>query len=148
MNRLNCHSSHLAALAIPTGRGLAIVGHVRPTNFGAIQLGPQKPPVIGAKIFAADLAVSSQLETDAVFGTRRTISVPVLPLAQLGITLDVIAKRAHPKPKLGHGQRARQREVLVESHSLESVANDPRVAALATLYKYRLLCVARATLRV
>lgn len=141
---LGCCQLFFAARA--TGWWLHVVTRAHAFKFGAIEFWPQKPPIIRPQILARDRAARRQLQPNAVFRTRRAIGVGVLPLAQLRVALDRVTERAHTQTQFGYAQRIRRREVLVECHGFESVANGSSIEAVATHCKDRMLRVAHATL--
>jgi hypothetical protein len=143
------NSTKLHQLRIVNGTAgvvLHVVAGFHALNFCAIEFGPKEPPVIGAEVFPRDSAIRRQFQSGAILRTRCAVGVTVLPLAKLCVTLNRIAQRLHAQSKLGDAERARRREVLVECHGFESVANGSSIGAIATLYKHRMLRVARATL--
>lgn len=100
------------------GKGQAAAAHqaesmacLDPLPFGAGQIGPDLLPVVGAKIFAGDLARCGALDSLAVNWARATTAVSVLPLPYLHIGLH-----ANSLGELAHRQSARAFEVFIELH--------------------------------
>lgn len=103
-------------------------------SFGVGQLGPDQVPVVRAEVAARYGAIGGSLDCDAVLRAWLSPGIPVLPLANLGIT-----ESPDSLSKLRHGERPRGRKVFMEVHEHRSYSVCYRLAiafaavALATL---------------
>lgn len=102
------------------------------------KLRPNSLPIVGAKVAAGNPAIAGEFQSDTVFRARQAASVLMLPLANLCITLDLIAERNKALPKLRNSQCVMRRKVLVEVHAR-------RIVAVATSCQVAIASVAHAT---
>lgn len=66
----------------------AIPDCLKAGRLGLLQVGPDQPEVVRAKLLPGDCAFCCALDSKAVFRAGNSVCVAVLPLANLGNTLD------------------------------------------------------------